>query len=156
MKATKCRTTMRIPDWVVRLTEHCIKRRQERSAKIEEVKKTRIIPQKLKAEILQRDNNICVYCGRTLPIKLHIDHMISPLDDGSNHPDNLVTACINCNMLKSGKTIAHFKERIIAELERGYKPSYFRALKKRVCDHPCSKIKTIIALQVFSKFREAT
>ncbi|WP_169516549.1 HNH endonuclease, partial [Gulosibacter molinativorax] len=53
-------------------------------------------------EVLRRDAHACQYCGAQAPdVKLHIDHVVPVALGGSDKPDNLVTACSDCN---TGKT----------------------------------------------------
>jgi hypothetical protein len=53
-------------------------------------------------EIFKRDGFRCTYCGRTpVQSKLHVDHVKPVADGGSNAPENLVTACADCNHGKS-------------------------------------------------------
>lgn len=60
------------------------------------------VSQRLRYEILRRDNHACRYCGATAPnVKLNVDHVIPTSLGGSDKPDNLVTACADCN---GGKT----------------------------------------------------
>lgn len=60
------------------------------------------VSKRLRYEILRRDNHACRYCGATAPgVKLNVDHVIPTSLGGSDKPDNLVTACADCN---SGKT----------------------------------------------------
>lgn len=60
------------------------------------------VSQRLRYEILRRDNHACRYCGATAPdVKLNVDHVIPTSLGGSDKPDNLVTACAACN---GGKT----------------------------------------------------
>lgn len=68
----------------------------------------RSVSQKLRFEILNRDNFKCVYCGRSADcegVVLHVDHRQSVRDGGATSPDNLVTACSDCNLGKSGDSI---------------------------------------------------
>lgn len=52
-------------------------------------------------EIFKRDSFRCVYCGAT-PVQgpLHVDHVIAVANGGTDKPDNLITACANCNLGK--------------------------------------------------------
>lgn len=60
------------------------------------------VSQRLRYEVLRRDNHACRYCGATAPdVKLHVDHVIPQALGGSDHPTNLVTSCQPCNI---GKT----------------------------------------------------
>jgi len=54
--------------------------------------------------IYERDQFRCIYCGRSPIIdnvSLHVDHIISVVDGGKDISFNLVTACSQCNLLKS-------------------------------------------------------
>lgn len=53
-------------------------------------------------EILQRFAFTCHYCGRKAPaVELHVDH-VHPRSRGGLHEDeNLVAACVECNLGKS-------------------------------------------------------
>jgi hypothetical protein len=51
--------------------------------------------------ILRRDNFACRYCGRSAPdVVLHVDHKTPVSLGGTNDPNNLVTACADCNLGK--------------------------------------------------------
>jgi len=57
---------------------------------------------KLRFSILERDGFRCGYCGKKADsTNLHIDHIIPKSKGGTNHPDNLRTSCIECNLGKS-------------------------------------------------------
>jgi len=57
---------------------------------------------KLRFETLKRDGFACCYCGRTPQdgTKLHIDHVIPRAAGGTHDPENLKTACEECNLGK--------------------------------------------------------
>lgn len=60
----------------------------------------------LRISILTRDNFTCQYCGRRVPkVELHVEHMISRYDGGSDHPSNLVAACTDCNYGKGKRSL---------------------------------------------------
>ena len=67
----------------------------------------RVIPKKLRFEILKRDEFRCRYCGRTEAdgVKLHVDHVIPVAVGGRNDPDNLASACADCNLGKSANLL---------------------------------------------------
>lgn len=57
-----------------------------------------VMSRQVKQELL-RLNPTCAYC--TQPAKT-VDHVVPKLRGGTNHQRNLVTACFDCNSLKSG------------------------------------------------------
>lgn len=60
----------------------------------------------LRISILTRDSYTCQYCGRRAPqVDLHVEHIISRFDGGSDHPSNLVAACTDCNYGKSRRSL---------------------------------------------------
>lgn len=62
--------------------------------------KTRLtINNKLRYQVLSRDNSACQRCGRTVKdgIKLEVDHKIPVEWGGGNEIDNLWTLCNECN-----------------------------------------------------------
>ena len=55
--------------------------------------------------IFARDNNQCQYCGRRFPTaELSLDHVIPRSQGGVNTWDNIVCACVSCNVKKGGRT----------------------------------------------------
>lgn len=52
--------------------------------------------------VYERDGRECVYCGSNE--KLSIDHVFPRSRGGTDDPQNLVTACMKCNLKKSSKT----------------------------------------------------
>lgn len=72
------------------------------------------IPRPIRAAVLSRDGNACVYCSRKEgeygPTEtkrdgyMHLDHVIPLTHGGSNDISNLVTACGPCNQFKSDRT----------------------------------------------------
>jgi hypothetical protein len=72
------------------------------------------IPSKLRFEVLYRDNFTCQYCGAKGPqaggtAVLHIDHRMPVSAGGTNEPQNLVTACQDCNLGKGVRRINNKK-----------------------------------------------
>lgn len=52
--------------------------------------------------MLRRDNFTCRYCGGEAPdVKLQVDHVLPTTLGGSDEPENLVTACADCNRGKA-------------------------------------------------------
>ena len=55
--------------------------------------------------IFARDGNRCQYCGRRLPSpQLSLDHVIPRSRGGRTTWDNVVCACLRCNVKKGGRT----------------------------------------------------
>lgn len=67
----------------------------------------RVIPKKLRFEILKRDEFKCRYCGRSEGegVTLHVDHVIPVALGGRNDPENLVVACADCNLGKAANML---------------------------------------------------
>lgn len=64
------------------------------------------ITQALRYQVMRRDQFTCQYCGAQSPnAALQIDHVVPAALGGSNDPENLVTACTQCNAGK-GKSQA--------------------------------------------------
>jgi len=55
--------------------------------------------------IFARDNNQCQYCGRKFPTsELSLDHVIPRSQGGQSVWENVVCACVSCNVRKGGRT----------------------------------------------------
>ena len=55
--------------------------------------------------IFARDNNQCQYCGRKFPTsELSLDHVVPRSQGGQSTWDNVVCACVKCNVRKGGRT----------------------------------------------------
>src|SRR6267142_1071935 len=55
--------------------------------------------------IFARDNNQCQYCGRKYPTsELSLDHVIPRSQGGVTTWENIVCACVDCNVRKGGRT----------------------------------------------------
>lgn len=56
--------------------------------------------------IFERDGFTCRYCGRRAPdVSLQADHVHPKSKGGSDHDENLVTACVDCNMAKRARVL---------------------------------------------------
>lgn len=61
---------------------------------------------KLRFEIFKRDAFACCYCGKTPPqVLLEVDHLHPVCEGGTDDPDNLLTACFECNRGKGATTL---------------------------------------------------
>lgn len=55
--------------------------------------------------IFARDNNQCQYCGKKFPTtELSLDHIVPRSQGGQSTWENIVCACIACNVRKGGRT----------------------------------------------------
>lgn len=55
--------------------------------------------------VLARDEHTCQYCGRRFPAHhLSLDHVIPRSRGGTTTWDNVVCACLECNIQKGGRT----------------------------------------------------
>jgi 5-methylcytosine-specific restriction endonuclease McrA len=55
--------------------------------------------------IFARDNNQCQYCGRKFPTtELSLDHVTPRSQGGLSIWENIVCACVRCNVKKGGRT----------------------------------------------------
>lgn len=74
------------------------------------------IGNKLRYQVLRRDNYTCRYCGAFAPVaKLVVDHVTPRKHGGPDALENLVTACDPCNSGKSA-TLPEFW--IVQEIEQ--------------------------------------
>ena len=55
--------------------------------------------------IFARDNNQCQYCGKRFPTaELSLDHVVPRSQGGQTTWENIVCACVACNVRKGGRT----------------------------------------------------
>ncbi|RIK83512.1 MAG: HNH endonuclease [Planctomycetota bacterium] len=55
--------------------------------------------------LFARDNNSCQYCGKRFPTSdLSLDHVVPRSRGGDTSWENIVCACIACNVRKGGRT----------------------------------------------------
>jgi len=55
--------------------------------------------------LFARDHNQCQYCGKRFPTaELSLDHVIPRSQGGLTTWDNIVCACVDCNVRKGGRT----------------------------------------------------
>lgn len=72
------------------------------------------ISKKLRFEVFKRDNFTCQYCAAKPPkVPLEIDHLLPVCKKGTNHIDNLITACFDCNRGKGGSELTSVPQTII-------------------------------------------
>ena len=65
------------------------------------------LSKKLRFEILERDDFTCQYCGAHGDgVQLEIDHIVPIFEGGGDDPNNLTTACFDCNRGKGRNLLA--------------------------------------------------
>jgi len=80
--------------------------------------------------IFERDKNTCQYCGKRHPkSELTIDHVIPQSRGGRDNWENLVLACVKCNVKKGSRTPA---EAHMALRKKPQKPDWLPALGARI------------------------
>lgn len=74
------------------------------------------LSRRLRFEILRRDGHTCRYCGARAPeVALTVDHVKPTALGGTDVPENLVTACADCN---SGKASVPAGAPLVADVEQ--------------------------------------
>ncbi len=64
--------------------------------------------------VMARDDHICQYCGRHLPTnQLSLDHVVPRSRGGPTTWENVVCACLHCNMKKGGRTPHEAKMKLV-------------------------------------------
>jgi 5-methylcytosine-specific restriction endonuclease McrA len=80
--------------------------------------------------IFERDKNTCQYCGRRMPkSELTMDHVIPRSRGGIDSWDNLVLACMICNVRKGSRTP---DEAHMPLIRRPVKPTWVPQLGTRI------------------------
>ncbi len=69
--------------------------------------------------LFARDQNRCQYCGKRFPTsELSLDHVLPRSQGGSNSWENIVCACVCCNVKKGGRTPEQAHMRLIVAPRR--------------------------------------
>lgn len=64
--------------------------------------------------VLARDGHMCQYCGRHLPThQLSLDHVVPRSRGGQTTWENVVCACLPCNVRKGGRTPHEAKMKLV-------------------------------------------
>jgi 5-methylcytosine-specific restriction endonuclease McrA len=80
--------------------------------------------------IYERDRNICQYCGKSFSRpRLTIDHVVPQSRGGLDTWDNLVVACLKCNVRKGSRTPDEAEMPLV---RRPRKPAWFPHLGARL------------------------
>lgn len=73
----------------------------------------------MRFHIMRRDNFTCQYCGAQAPdAALHVDHIVPVVRGGGNDPENLIVACVRCNIGKGARDAKSDDARPETERER--------------------------------------
>ena len=66
----------------------------------------------LRADVLHRDGDKCVYCNRSgKRQRLELDHVVPRSNGGAHRYDNLVAACRPCNQQRGNQTLERWLQR---------------------------------------------
>ena len=66
--------------------------------------------------VFARDGNLCQYCGRNFPTsELSLDHVVPRSRGGLTSWENIVCACVACNVRKGGRTPAEARMNLIRQ-----------------------------------------
>ena len=69
--------------------------------------------------LFARDQNRCQYCGHKYPSsELSLDHVVPRSQGGTNSWENIVCACVRCNVRKGGRTPEQANMRLITKPRR--------------------------------------
>lgn len=83
-----------------------------------ETPKRKPISKKTRFEVFKRDNFTCQYCSAKPPkVPLEIDHLLPVCKKGTNHIDNLITACFDCNRGKAGNELTSIPKTVLEKSE---------------------------------------
>ncbi|MCK4823831.1 HNH endonuclease [bacterium] len=87
-------------------------------------KKRRKISKEERVLIAKKNNFKCGYCGINLGKRFHIDHIMPFANQNSTcDDDNLMAACVPCNLFKSMLSLEQFRREISYQAERAHKTS---------------------------------
>ena len=83
--------------------------------------------------IYARDNDTCQYCGQQLPrSELNLDHVSPRSQGGKTSWENVVCSCVECNLLKGGRTPEQARMKLLKKPVRPRWTPFFRGASKRV------------------------
>jgi 5-methylcytosine-specific restriction endonuclease McrA len=92
--------------------------------------------------IFARDNNQCQYCGKKFPTsELSLDHVIPRSQGGTSTWENIVCACVNCNVKKGGRTP---REASMALIKKPEKPKRSPLLNQKLTNRKYQSWKTFL------------
>lgn len=88
--------------------------------------------------VIKRDGFVCQYCSAVLTYKTHtIDHVVPASVGGTEHPDNLVMCCADCNKRASNLQFESFETKkkylvnLAVEAKKNKEAKFRKAAKNR-------------------------
>ncbi len=78
------------------------------------IKRPMLPPRLSRREVFVRDKHFCQYCGKQVP-DLTLDHVVPRRAGGVHSWDNIVSACVPCNLRKAGRTPAQAGMKLMHE-----------------------------------------
>jgi 5-methylcytosine-specific restriction endonuclease McrA len=57
---------------------------------------------------VERQKGRCYWCGKKTGRRYHVDHVVPIVLGGSNGPENIVIACVSCNLAKGAQHPSEF------------------------------------------------
>ena len=92
--------------------------------------------------IFARDNNQCQYCGKRFPTsELSLDHVVPRSQGGQTTWENIVCACVRCNVKKGGRTP---REANMALIRKPEKPKRSPTLSMKLTSKKYQSWKTFL------------
>lgn len=92
--------------------------------------------------IFARDGNICQYCGKRFPTsELSLDHVLPRSQGGGSSWENIVCACVACNVRKGGRTP---RQANMALIRRPEKPKRSPMLNQKLTNSKYESWKTFL------------
>jgi 5-methylcytosine-specific restriction endonuclease McrA len=92
--------------------------------------------------IFARDNNQCQYCAKKFPTsELSLDHVVPRSQGGISTWENIVCACVACNVRKGGRTP---KEATMALIRKPEKPKRSPMLNLKLTNRKYQTWKTFL------------
>lgn len=69
--------------------------------------------------LFARDHNTCQFCGKRFPTsELSVDHVLPRSQGGKTTWENVVCACVRCNVKKGGRTPEQARMHLVAKPKR--------------------------------------
>ena len=78
--------------------------------------------------VLERDRQTCQYCNYKGD-QLTLDHVVPRSRGGGDSWENLITACVRCNVKKGNRTPREAKMPLLSQPRRPYSSLHFEILK---------------------------